>query len=704
MAADPDAAEELDAAMHLLDQEDEGTAGQPAGQSTSGQPTAEQLTAGLNRMLSNMAKIGPPPTVTGSNPPLAEHSNSLPFAYNRVRAARRNAVRVTMLTGLGGINRVASDNAGNLTGGGSFVVGGDNRYLAVQHIHDIEKKLNVSTTVSPNNLRCLVCPEPHVFPYPGRGGGSAQPAVIVATDHCFPAALPALGGGACVVVVRVEDGTLSEIRSTVKDMFTTVLPPGGSLPSGSVILMGSASYLGRVGAAQYSEELARQIGGMESDFGTGVTVVPGVALPPAAINSPTTIADLFDFDSWCCTNGLGSDKTMEQVRSIWWAKMGGGEREAAPRRTSQARTLNMPANFRNQRRFRFDCGQADLPTTIPASTADLEKEIIGALYDWLNKEYSTGLDKPNLCRLGGAAEPAGNKGRVFFIGASHSANIVARADSRAIHLLPRWKATQDVATLLASRLDSQNIGAEDTVVMDLLSNTVVMGSDESGMPAYPFKDIDGYHIPGNMEGAPTGVLKAATRLAKPLLVAASKAGKIILLDPLPRYTTKKCCQKTDHITNYADADYLETVETAVKNAHKALAAEAAAFPKAATEDPLEGFQAVEGNLVSSAGLGIWADGVHLTATAYADIWKRLVEVSLEAGRPGGGQVTLRYPAIVNTPIDRRMLGEPAAPGWLTGRPEKTEAYTGSRAGTARGPASTRDGRSERSGRHRFSPY
>ena len=74
---------------------------------------------------------------------------------------------------------------------------------------------------------------------------------------------------------------------------------------------------------------------------------------------------------------------------------------------------------------------------------------------------------------------------------------MARADSRAIHLLPRWKATQDVATLLASRLDSQGIRADDTVVMDLLSNIVVMGSDNLGMPAYPYKDYEGYHIPGS---------------------------------------------------------------------------------------------------------------------------------------------------------------------------------------------------------------
>ena len=178
----------------------------------------------------------------------------------------------------------------------------------------------------------------------------------------------------------------------------------------------------------------------------------------------------------------------------------------------------------------------------------------------------------------------------------------------------------------------------------------------------PYKDSEGYHIPGNMEGAPTGVLKAVTRLAKPLLAAASKAGKIILLDPLPRYTTVKFCLKPEHITNYCKTDYMETVEAAVRNAHKALAAEAAAMPKAGTEDLLEGFQVVDGNLISSAGLGIWADGVHLTSTAYADIRKRLAEVSIEVRRPETGLATLQYPAIVNVPIDRRMLAEPAAPG------------------------------------------
>ena len=32
---------------------------------------------------------------------------------------------------------------------------------------------------------------------------------------------------------------------------------------------------------------------------------------------------------------------------------------------------------------------------------------------------------------------------------------------------------------------------KDTVVLDMLSNTVATGSNESGMPAYPYKDSKG---------------------------------------------------------------------------------------------------------------------------------------------------------------------------------------------------------------------
>ncbi len=90
----------------------------------------------------------------------------------------------------------------------------------------------------------------------------------------------------------------------------------------------------------------------------------------------------------------------------------------------------------------------------------------------------------------------------------------------------------------------------------------------------------------------------------------------------------------------------------------------------------------------------------LVYTANSDIWARLSDVSTVADL-GGGPPTLRYPAIVNMLVDRRMVSETTAPGWLTGIPDQR---TSSWSGSSRGPPASRDGCSERTGRHRFAPY
>ena len=117
---------------------------------------------------------------------------------------------------------------------------------------------------------------------------------------------------------------------------------------------------------------------------------------------------------------------------------------------------------RNRCRFRFDTSFAQLPTVIQTSTETSEKKIVEVLYNWLNTEYSTRLALPNLGRLGGVLRPTARKGTVIFIGASHTANIVAKADNRGTHLLPRWTPTADVVVLLATRLKAQGVLARRT--------------------------------------------------------------------------------------------------------------------------------------------------------------------------------------------------------------------------------------------------
>ncbi len=104
--------------------------------------------------------------------------------------------------------------------------------------------------------------------------------------------------------------------------------------------------------------------------------------------------------------------------------------------------------------------------------------------------------------------------------------MVEQGDATAIHVLPKWRPAEDIANLLAVRMSDMNIADSDTVV-DLLSNSSFMGSDEDGMPAHAVKSNGTYHLTSNMEGAPTAILKKAIGLAGPILWAASQAGKTI---------------------------------------------------------------------------------------------------------------------------------------------------------------------------------
>ncbi len=65
-------------------------------------------------------------------------------------------------------------------------------------------------------------------------------------------------------MVRVEDRSLGEVRNTLRDLLRGKMPPSGSLPSGSMILTGSVSYLAWVGIAQYTKDPTRHIAALET--------------------------------------------------------------------------------------------------------------------------------------------------------------------------------------------------------------------------------------------------------------------------------------------------------------------------------------------------------------------------------------------------------------------------------------------------------
>jgi hypothetical protein len=94
----------------------------------------------------------------------------------------------------------------------------DQRKFAVKNYHRLDVGRNISACVDVE-LRCLACRSPHSIAE-GLGAGRAQ--VFVISDQAFPAALPT-DDGRCVVVVRVEDGALSELISVFCDILQGML-------------------------------------------------------------------------------------------------------------------------------------------------------------------------------------------------------------------------------------------------------------------------------------------------------------------------------------------------------------------------------------------------------------------------------------------------------------------------------------------------
>jgi hypothetical protein len=211
-------------------------------------------------------------------------------------------------------------------------VEGDTRQYSVQNYHVTVKKRNVSATISmppigkDDPMGCLSCPTPHSLAENLREG---LPIVIFLTDQTFPPVLPPTGDGNCTVIIRVEDSELWELEEVFYDRFKSYCKPHGSLPSGSLVLVGSMSHLARNGLNHYAPILVETMTRMAGKVGPGVNVIPFVPVPIGGIGSETLARDMMDLDSWIVSTGAGQATGLPDTRDAFWrivlANGGGGE-------------------------------------------------------------------------------------------------------------------------------------------------------------------------------------------------------------------------------------------------------------------------------------------------------------------------------------------------------------------------------------------
>ena len=474
----------------------------------------------------------------------------------------------------------------------------------------------------PCKLRCGCCRAPVL----GKRlvHGDAERRVIVLTDQNFCAMAPATGGGQCLKVIRLEDGGLLELFSLYAAWIRGL---GLRVPAGSVLLVGSASYLAAVGTAAYAEEFGLMYGRLRGLHGGEVHVMPAPMLLLDGTTDSALVACMAELSGWLrsvySTSDAGySEAAVEAAKLVTEA---GWETTV----TDPNRRLMMPSSLLTSVKRIWMSGGGDLPGGASPLPPALEAVVLASLIDDINRNLAFDLDtKPCLVRdnvtLGLKERPT-----LIVLGSSNAALLGDSLEEKGLNVIrliePGWRVTKAKVARLTDLLAKEMLNHDVekvAVVFQLLDSSFFLARTEEGGLIPARRELGGgYHVDGDLILIPREMQFHCLSTIKPLLEAARDAKKV-LVTPIPRYVLKPCCQDDRHIPNIKEEDYRRKMEDGLFECRKNL--RDFTFRLGIRN------VAVLGALKELRKLGdeVWADPVHMSKAGYSCL-SGLVETVLK---------------------------------------------------------------------------
>jgi hypothetical protein len=245
------------------------------------------------------------------------------------------------------------------------------------------------------------------------------------------------------------------------------------------------------------------------------------------------------------------------------------------------RTLFLPESMQSSTKIRPRSPAPDsaIPARIQPLSESGKKQIIAALFSEVNNKYALDMDlEPALTRCSGSqsSDKNTNSGRIFKIGASHIVKTVGGLMSSSFDIIncakPGWQANKAAIAELGSKLKSNNISDEDVIIIDPIANSVFCGTDSEGDHVDPVRLQDKrYHIPGDLTcRSKSKIKKLLDDLAG--ILPKETMPRLILIVPIPRYVTSRCCDDPDHINNFEHESYVSDIDRETNNAEYLLTA------------------------------------------------------------------------------------------------------------------------------------
>jgi hypothetical protein len=237
----------------------------------------------------------------------------------------------------------------------------------------------------------------------------------------------------------------------------------------------------------------------------------------------------------------------------------------------------------------------------------------------------------------------------------------------------------------------------DTVILDLLSNSSFMGTDEEGLPTPATTGEGGtYHIPGSLVTSSGPAIKKILANCNRLGKLCASCHQVTLVAPVPRYVTSRCCNNSSHVENYENEDFEAEIIVGIE-LHKKLL-EGWAMEHSLNFDMVDATELVDPvepvlrNRVTHGGIPLWTvwDPVHLVDEAYKEMADAILMPSTEetdftehgstiSSESGIGGQKRRRPesVIISQPAQMAKKGrhgsEKKPAGWLQGKAEWVRA-------------------------------
>jgi len=397
---------------------------------------------------------------------------------------------------------------------------------------------NMTATFDPQTLICTTCKVPHSI-VPDDGSGF----VFVLSDQNFATVLS--GNENCVPIVRIEDATLDELFAMGKEILDRK-----TIPPGTLFLIGSVSYLAKVGTTIYSLEWLNLVQKFAERWRIGKV---GPCPPVVRENCAGSVTKLVvELRTWY-DDLYGSN--IEYPKSAWTivTNILASQVPDTEYSSQEIYTVPLPTSFANHRlrpaKFVASSSTAVTAAFDDGATGELLRALLTMLSDTFNcKAHPGDILVRELAEQEGAKENLGDKPAILVLGGSHSRILSAELASRGFEILdlsiPGWTPTDcNIEKLDDSLSKIENI-EKYTVVMDFVSNYVFRFEQMDGQLAFPYKVGGKYHMLSKVSVCNKESLFSV--LDKLKNVMGRLPGPKVCLPPLPRYLHKGCCEEEGH--------------------------------------------------------------------------------------------------------------------------------------------------------------